>query len=159
VLLCCSLFLLCMYCQHELMANKPKSHRSLAVFYVVISLGSFLGGVLTSWIVPLISINTIEYLIGLVLIAGVRAFENRGRKEGIRTVLAMGAWAVLIMNWPKIFPHYSLFGALVLVAVTAWAALELNRTRWAMILSLCVIACTSSYIEPLYKRHEFLYKL
>ncbi|MBL8014380.1 MAG: fused MFS/spermidine synthase [Candidatus Omnitrophica bacterium] len=159
VLLCGSLFLLCMYCQHELMANKPKSHRSLALFYVVISLGSFLGGVITSWIVPLISINTFEYLIGLFLIAAVRVCDKRGSKQGVVTLLAAGAWTILLFVWPKIFSHFSLIGIAILVAVISWVALELNRSRWALTLALLVVACVSSYLEPLYKRHDFIYKM
>lgn len=158
ILLCCSLFLLCMYCQHELMANKPKSHRSLALFYVVISLGSFVGGVITSWVVPLISINPFEYLIGLVLIAAVRVCVKRAGKEGVLTVVAIAAWAILLIAWPKIFIHFSLLGMLILAAVISWVALELNRSQWALTLCLLVIACVSSYVEPLYKRHDFIYK-
>lgn len=159
ILLCCSLFLLCMYCQHELMAHKPKSTRSLAFFYVVISLGSFLGGFLTSWIVPLISINTFEYLIGLILIASVRIFDRRAKKEGLTTVIAMASWAVLLIVWPKVFVHYNVFGILILIAAIWWVTTVLDRSRWAMVVSLAVIACASSNLETLYKRHEFLFKM
>lgn len=80
-----------------LLAHKPKSDRSLALFYVLISLGSFLGGFLTSWIVPLISINTFEYMIGLVLIALARVFDRPAKKEGLATIIAVVAWAILLV--------------------------------------------------------------
>ena len=159
ILLCCSLFLVCMYCQNQLMAHKPKSDRSLAFFYVVISLGSFLGGFLTSWVVPLISINTFEYLIGLVLIASVRIFDGRAKKEGLTTVAAMAGWAILLVVWPKIFVHYNIFGIVILVGAIWLVTTELARSRWALALSLAVIACASSNLESLYKRHESLYKM
>lgn len=159
ILLCCFLFLLCMYCQNQLLAHKPKSDRSLAFFYVLISLGSFLGGFLTSWIIPLISINTFEYLIGLVLIASVRIFDRQGRKEGLSTILAVVGWAVLLIVWPKMFVHYSIIGMLILIAAVWFITRELGRSRWALTVCLVVIACASSNIETLYKRHEFLYKM
>ncbi len=62
------LFILCMYAQGELIRRKPQNH-NLTLFYVMISLGGFLGGVLTSWIIPLISCNLIEFLVGLLLLS------------------------------------------------------------------------------------------
>lgn len=159
ILLCFFLFLLCMYCQNRLLAHKPKSDRSLALFYVLISLGSFLGGFLTSWIVPLISINTFEYMIGLVLIALARVFDRPAKKEGLATIIAVVAWAILLLVWPKIFAHYSIIGITVLVAAVWFIAGELGRYRWALSVSLLVIACASSSLEALYKNHEFLFKM
>ena len=62
------LLLLCMFTQGELIRTKP-DHKNLTFFYVMISLGGFLGGILTSWIIPLISTNLVEFLIGLLLLA------------------------------------------------------------------------------------------
>jgi spermidine synthase len=62
------LFVLCMFNQSVLIKSKP-SNQNLTFFYVMISLGGFLGGILTSWIIPLVSSNLIEFLVGLLLIA------------------------------------------------------------------------------------------
>ncbi len=62
------LFLLCMFIQGELIRTKPH-HKNLTFFYVMISLGGFLGGILTSWIIPLVSTNLVEFLVGLLLLA------------------------------------------------------------------------------------------
>lgn len=159
LLLCVVLFLLCMYCQAQLMAHKPRSDRSLAFFYVVISLGSFLGGFLTSWVVPLISINTFEYLIGLVLIASVRGLERKAAKEGLGTVAAMAGWVVMLVAWPKVFTHYSIVGMAILCATVWFITMELGRSRWGLAVSLAIIACASSNLEAFYKRHEFIYKM
>jgi spermidine synthase len=51
------------------------------------------------------------------------------------------------------------FGMAVLVLVTWWVTAELDRSRWAMAISILVIACSSSNLEILYKRHDFLFKL
>lgn len=159
LLLCVVLFFLCMYCQAQLMAYKPRSDRSLAFFYVVISFGSFLGGFLTSWVIPLVSINTFEYLIGLVLIASVRVLDSKAPKEGLTTAAAMAGWAVLLVVWPKVFSHYSIIGMAVLFVSVWFITMELARSRWALSVSLAVIACVSSNLEAFYKRHEFIYKM
>ena len=62
------LFILCMFSQSVLIKSKP-SNQNLTFFYVMISLGGFLGGILTSWVIPLISLNLVEFLVGLLLIA------------------------------------------------------------------------------------------
>lgn len=62
------LFLLCMFIQGQLVRSKPEN-QNLTFFYVMISVGGFIGGILTSWIIPLISINLIEFLVGLLLLA------------------------------------------------------------------------------------------
>lgn len=62
------LFILCMYAQGELIRRKPHQ-QDLTLFYVMISLGGFLGGILTSWIIPIVSTNLVEFLVGLLLLA------------------------------------------------------------------------------------------
>lgn len=62
------LFILCMFIQGRLIATKP-APEGLTFFYVMISLGGFLGGILTSWVIPLISINLVEFLVGILLLA------------------------------------------------------------------------------------------
>ena len=69
IVFCAALFFLCLYCQNRLAAHKPSSDRDLTAFYLMISLGGFLGGILTSWVMPLISKSVIEYLLALTLIA------------------------------------------------------------------------------------------
>ncbi len=64
-----ALFLLCLYCQNRLAAHKPSSERHLTAFYLTLSFGGFLGGLLTSWVMPLVSKSVIEYLLALTLIA------------------------------------------------------------------------------------------
>lgn len=70
VLLCGMLFLICLYCQNRLAVRRPASAHELTKFYLMISLGGFLGGILTSWIMPLVSRSVIEYLVGLACVVG-----------------------------------------------------------------------------------------
>jgi hypothetical protein len=71
------LFLLCVYSQHELIKSRP-AQGNLTFFYVMISLGGFLGGFVTSWIIPAISKAPVEFLFGLALIAA--AFPKKNLK-------------------------------------------------------------------------------
>jgi spermidine synthase len=62
------LLVLCMNIQGQLIRSKPH-HKDLTFFYVMISLGGFIGGIITSWIIPLVSHNLVEFLVGLLLLA------------------------------------------------------------------------------------------
>jgi spermidine synthase len=147
-----------MYCQNQLIVHKPKSSRSLAFFYVVISFGSFLGGFLTSWIIPLVSLNTVEYLVGLLLIAAVRIFDKKDKKL-VGWPLAAGiAWVVFLAVWPKIFPHYSLIGVVVLVLAVWFISKMLAPSRFGFVITLAVITLASAQLEIVYKRHGYIHK-
>ena len=77
-ILCGFLFFICMYTQHQLIVSRPSSNEQMTLFYVMISLGGFLGGILTSWIIPLISNTLIEYLVGLLLAASMMPQASKG---------------------------------------------------------------------------------
>jgi hypothetical protein len=159
ILLCFSLFVLCMYCQHELILQKPRSSADLPFFYVMISLGSFLGGFLTSWIIPLVSTNTVEYLIGLLLIASVRIFDQYDKRTfSWLNLLALCAWIGLLFLWPVKFAKYSTVG-LVILAVGIWlVCFQLTKTRWAFIIALIAIAAVSSNLTDIYRHRGGLFK-
>jgi len=80
VVLCGALFLICLYCQNRLATRRPSAEREMTKFYLMISLGGFLGGILTSWVMPLVSKSVIEYLLGLSCV--VVAVWMIGRKPG-----------------------------------------------------------------------------
>ncbi len=68
LIFCLTLFFVCLYCQNQLVRHKPTSDRELTFFYLMISLGGFVGGVVTSWGMPLLSKSVIEYLLALTMI-------------------------------------------------------------------------------------------
>ena len=75
---CLALFFICLYCQNELAAQRPSSDESLTIFYLMISLGGCAGGILTSWVMPLISRSVIEYLLALTCVAAAaRLIEKK----------------------------------------------------------------------------------
>lgn len=67
-LLTAAVFTVCFYCQNQLAERRPASDRELTKFYLVLSLGGCLGGVITSWVMPLVSRSFVEYLLSLTLI-------------------------------------------------------------------------------------------
>lgn len=102
-----ALFFLCLYCQNRLAVYKPESARDLTAYYLMISTGGFLGGFITSWIMPLISQSVIEYPLALTLIA-VAVWIGREEKQAfsrLPKILSRGiqvgliSFAPLILGW------------------------------------------------------------
>ena len=63
------LFLICMFCQNQLIRTKPEDQKHLTDFYLAISLGGFLGGILVSWVIPVMTAYYLEYLLALFLLS------------------------------------------------------------------------------------------
>ncbi len=74
---CMYLFFICIYAGNELYRRRPQNENDLPFFYVMISLGSFLGGVLVSWVMPLVSTTFSEFIVGLFLLTVILWLETR----------------------------------------------------------------------------------
>ena len=103
------LFVVCVNCSGHLVQTKPKDPEHLTTFYVTIAVGGFLGSLLVSWIVPLISSSLIEYLLAFALTFLAVGVSASGPGLGVR--LRSGAWKGALLG-----------GGLVVVAVTALPA-------------------------------------
>lgn len=114
ILLCGIQFILCMYCQNRLISLRPRDDRHLTFFYVMFSFGGFVGGVLTTWIIPVVSYSIIEYLIGLVVIAATLVFEERRFSLRWRHILWTVALVTAVITWPTWYPRYN-FWCLLMV--------------------------------------------
>ncbi len=156
------LFILCMFTQNALIRLKPHDS-NLTFFYVMISLGGFAGGILTSWVIPLISNNLVEFLAGLLLLA--LAMEERPAKQPLSmrgriiiSVAMISLMAVLLVAWPQQFYLYSLKGLLLLALGMSMPFLFLSRIRTAFLAALALIIIVSSPLESSWRHHPSLAK-
>ena len=86
---CAGLFLACMFCHGELARMKP-SPRYLTRFYLMISAGGAVGSALVGIVAPLILPAYFELAFGLVICAGLLAFQMR-RAHAVYVTLAIAA--------------------------------------------------------------------
>ena len=63
------LFAVCLLSQAELYASRPQQQRALPRFYVWIAAGGVCGGMVTTWLVPLLSFSFTEYWLALIVLA------------------------------------------------------------------------------------------
>ncbi len=102
------LFVVCLNCHAELVRRRPDDDRQLTTFYIVMALGGFLGSLLVSWVVPLVSTTLLEYPIALVLVAlafavaGTSVTSTASRRLSTVSFVswaAVGALAVTGLPW------------------------------------------------------------
>ena len=145
ILLCGIQFALCMYCQNRLFALKPETDRHLTFFYVIFSLGGFAGGLLTTWVVPLISHSIIEYLAGLVVIATTLVLDGKKNHFSRRHVLWTIALIIAVVTWPVLFPQYNFLGILMIFMLFRFVFHFIFKQAPAAVLcglvSLAALAC------------------
>ena len=94
------LFIICMLCHTELYARRPHP-RHLTIFYLMVSIGGALGGLIVSILAPLIFNDYWEYHLGLLVAAVVAvmiAFRCRGNWiHWLRFPVALASAALMIM--------------------------------------------------------------
>jgi len=78
------LFVTAMVCHGELIRRRPTT-RHLTEFYLLMSLGGLLGGVLSAIVAPVVFDTAVEYPLALVLACALRPWLSRG---GIRAAVA-----------------------------------------------------------------------
>jgi spermidine synthase len=152
------LFLLCMYCQNRLIQLKP-ADQHLTFFYVMISLGGFLGSFFVNWIVPLFSTGLIEYFFALFFIA-IAMMKDTSKRPIVRgDVRLIGYYMVLLFFWPVHFQKYNFWGIALILWITIIAFKQLQKSAYGIISAIIVILVLQPFLEPIWKGYtEFTIK-
>ncbi len=144
------LFCLCMFCQNQLIRSKPENDGDLTRFYFFISLGSFLGGVITTWIIPLISVSMVEYLCALVTIS-LSLFYDRSKplfsSRALRIILYLN---LLCYVWSAYFVSFNLLAVAALFFLTWKTYRYLNGFRYGIIVSLLILLISTPVQEKMW---------
>ncbi|MGF1451210.1 MAG: spermidine synthase [Opitutales bacterium] len=95
-------FLLCLNCHGELVRLRPAHKDGLTLFYVMLSAGGVVGGLLVAWVLPVLSTTIVEYALAVGLTAATvlvarRAHGQRWFPERARWVRALGVPAVVTL--------------------------------------------------------------
>ncbi|MCK5180424.1 MAG: hypothetical protein KAR32_12920, partial [Candidatus Omnitrophica bacterium] len=159
LLLLAALFVLCMYCQNQLIRSKPEDEGDLTFFYVMISLGSFIGGIATSWVIPLLSAELIEYLIGLIVIAMTLPAPKTAGAHGKIYYIRMVVYFVIFMTvWPVVFYEYNIVALIFMVLVVVAVYRELVKEKNFVVISLGCLLCVLPYSEMFWRNEVSIYK-
>ena len=158
ILLCGIQFVLCMYCQNRLFAFRPKTAGRLTSFYVIFSLGGFAGGLLTTWVIPLVSFSFIEYLAGLVVMAVTLVITEKKFHLDRRHTLWIIAMVLVVVTWPRLFPGYNFFGVLMIFMLFRFLfCFVFKGAPLAVVVSLVFLAGVAYYPFDLWNTDGGIY--
>ena len=152
------LFHTCMFCQRQLNLTKPANLANLPLFYLIVSLGGFLGGILTTWLMPLISVSTSEYLLGLALIALALSIGTKYQRLGWWNIFLVAYVCIILIAWPHFFKVYSLLGIVIIFWVFKIGYSHLIKKPWALLLSIFLILLLTPLIYSFWTQNEYLYQ-
>ncbi len=133
------LFLLCMYCQRELVRSKPLREEDLTGFYFIISLGSFLGGMFTTWVVPLVSSSMVEYMWSLIVISLTVRHDPAKPLLSPYTIRLVIYLNIFLTLWAGYFIHYNFLGVALLFVTVSYLFKELAGSRHGVTLVLLIL--------------------
>lgn len=145
-----SLFAICMFCQYKLFQGRPKEPQRLTLFYLVISLGSFTGGLLVTWVAPLAFQQMNEYLLGLFVAAWALTVSEKMEAVKWHSWRMILYVSVLIMAWPAVFKSYNIWGLILIAVIFKAAYSRLKENPRALALSVFSILAVSFFTEPLW---------
>jgi len=151
------IFILCMFCQGLLHKARPADSRNLTIFYLVISLGGFVGGIAVSWIIPLLTASMIEFLVGLVFISFALVVNEKDGALDFRGVRFALYPVLLAIIWPIAFQRYTFPGITLICVGFALIFSQLTRTPRALNLSLVVILFLVPFLEPLWTLKDLVH--
>ncbi len=138
--LCGVLFIFCMFCQRQIYQLRPNESTRLPFYYVIISLGGFLGGLFVSWIIPIVSDSLIEFLMGIFFITLAGVFAKRNFRMNILAGFLVILCLVILTFWPRLFPYSHWWMVLILIVIFCVICLSIKQKLGICILVGCIVS-------------------
>lgn len=137
-LLLLSQFLISMYCQNRLIAAKPANESSLSLFYVLISIGGFIGGIIVTWLIPMAFNVHLEFPLGLGLIAAATGLPRR--KDLIRNISTSLIFILALIWWVETYHQYDFRGLLMIFFFSMSPLLIMKKRQGsALVTAVCFL--------------------
>jgi hypothetical protein len=144
---CSFLFAVTMFCQWQLYRGKPKLRKDLTLFYLIIAAGGFAGGVMVSWVIPVISSSLIEYMAGLACISLALIIGNRYFPIKIIDLALIIITSFSLIFFPLHFKTYNFFAIVSVVTLFCLCFYRLGKNIWSYSLMTFIILCLFPFID------------
>ena len=120
-----TLFILCMGCHHTLYQRRPERIEHLSQFYLFIALGGFLGSLLISWIIPIISVTLVEYSLSIFLVVFAISMHGKSARISVWNMVGFILILIILIGWPALLDllhvqkgtHLAIFSGLFLAVI------------------------------------------
>jgi len=146
-----ALFALCMFCQHEIYRSRPLEKSELTGFYLIVATGGFAGSILVTWIVPLLFTSTVEFLLGLFLVALALGLKQGRERVGFYNWRLIAYVVIFVIAWPFRFKVYNVVGVAVALLAFAFIFRDLARNRTALGVCLLVVFAMTPFVDDVWR--------
>lgn len=155
------LFAICMFAQNKLYAAKPKNPNNLTEYYFIFSLGSFLGGVVVTWLIPasgsLFSGVTFEYMLSMFVLVMSLYIREKITPVGSFVCRLVIYFITFLFAWPIVFKKYNFFGLIFAIYFTVFIFTRLKDKIQKLFLAVFCITLISPLIGMSWQRFNSIY--
>ena len=160
-------FVFCLVCHYHLNQSKPEDIGQLTTFYIVLSAGGFLGGLIVNWIVPLVFDETIELLISFLIgMVGITLAFPLRKKVSLQGVVAIAAILVVPVVWVAALNYFGPAAGFLIALLSGSVLLGLYYflkqdarlyagSLLGVILAIPILGQFSSENQELYKERNY----
>lgn len=156
VLMLMFVFFVCMFCQKRLYALRPEKNQ-LTFFYFIVSLGGFVGGMIVTWIIPLLFVNYAEYFLGLVFLLLAWFLEDSKIQKNFIPFLLLPVFVMLVYIGPSLLSEWTMWGFFAFIFLMFAIFYCLEKEKIVLLFSMVFIFCLLDVIQPQWYRRQYVY--
>lgn len=153
------LFLICMTCQSRLYSSRPKDTRGLTYFYLIMSFSGFLGGLFSSWIVPIFANNHLEFLIGLFMLCLAINISKKDYAVPFGVLVWVFVLALLLYSGRIFLLKFQYWGILLLLVIVCVIFFALKKRSFGLSIALFVLIILANNIELNWLKGNCIYQM
>lgn len=156
-------FVFCLVCHYHLNQTKPEDSGQLTTYYIVLSAGGFLGGLVVNWVVPLVFDEIIELLVAfLIAVAGFLWVNPLRKKISLRGAALVAVIIAVPLVWVGALNRFGPQAELVIALVAGSALLGLyyflKSDARLYACSLAGIIVVIPFLDQLSQENQTLFK-
>ena len=151
-------FVYCMFCQFQLHELKPKKVSQLTRYYLVMSLGGFLGGIFVTWAIPLISSSYVEFILGLLMIVVARQIGSKKYTLNWQAFIYILLCLELLFLGPWIIEQTGRYMLVLVFIAFCFGYTQLKKKPFAYTVALVLIILLANVFQDMWSKDQYLYK-
>jgi len=129
---------ICLVVHYNLAKARPEAPGHMTTYYLVMSLGGFIGGALVNWVAPMLFNESMEILVALALATLGLSLSQPARVVSRRALLTITPWAYLLLFAcaPYLFPTLGVdnpLGAAAFLALATFALFFILQEHYRQI--------------------------
>jgi len=157
VMLLIANFFICILCQYQLHETKPKEIQGLTWYYIILSLGGFLGGFITSWVIPLIFSSYIEYFIALLALVSAWLLADKQKKGNWFSLFWVAVIIASLLMGKVTSDQFQNVGLILLIVCIGFAFQKLGPTSLPKLVVILLIIGGYQWIEPAWSGRAYTF--